>query len=370
MRTRHLTTFASLLGLVLALLLVPVAPATAAARVSVTNEFGTARIDSTYTTTLTLQGQGFRSIRNGFGGIYVLFGTVTGSWRPSAQGGGGSQGSTVYVPDSQTKDNAGYQRFVAYPGGETADSANGGTIAANGRWSTTINVPGPTFKAVGSDNRVRTVDCRKVTCGVITVGAHGVANSANETFTPVKVADLYGESPKAETGSADTATAETAAPTSEEAVAATATPTGRRARAPKAVAPVLEVDRASAGAGKILAFSGAGLLPGSQVSAVFDDGEAGAGPFVVGAQGQVAGLLQLPADTGPGTHELRLVGATGAPSVRFAVTTTQTGTTTVAAAVDDGTSWPARVFVGVAALVLAAAVLLVVRRLRRRHVAA
>lgn len=373
MRARPLTALVPLAGLVLGLLL-PAAPASAAARVTVTNDFGTQKVDPTYTTRLTVKGSGFRSIRNGFGGIYVVFGTVSGNWRPSADG----DGTRLYVPDSQTKANAGYQRFVAFPGTETAESANGGTLGADGSWSVTINVPGATFKTVDANNRVRTVDCRKVRCGVITFGAHGVDNRVNETFTPVTVADLHrGSSAKSSSQAAGTSQ-QAAAATDEAgtsaatapgtATAGTATAGTEKAGTAKAAAGAakLEVDRASAGAGKILAFTAAGIRPGAQVSAVLDDGDAGAGPFTVGATGQVAGLLQVPADTAPGTHELRLVGVDGAPSVRFAVASDPAA----AESTDEQGSWWARAFVLVAALVLVAAVLLAVRRVRRRHVAA
>ena len=91
-------------------------------------------------------------------------------------------------------------------------------------------------------------------------------------------------------------------------------------RRPRPAGPAaLEVDRASAVAGNVLAFTATGLPPGVQVSAVFDDGAAGAGPFLVGADGTLAGVITLPAATGAGTHELRLFGVEDPPSVQFAV---------------------------------------------------
>jgi len=94
------------------------APASAASRVSITNDAGGSAIDRTHMTTLRLSGSGFQSIKGGFGGIYVLLGTVSGNWRPSAHG----KGQLLYVPDSQTKSNAGYQKFVAFPGDSTASA--------------------------------------------------------------------------------------------------------------------------------------------------------------------------------------------------------------------------------------------------------
>lgn len=163
-----------------AAVLVPAPPATAAARVTVSP----ATADPDYASELRLHGAGFQSVKNGFGGVYVLFGTVSGTWRPSR--GGTSGEDYVYVQDSETKDNHGYQRFVAFPGDPTAYAANGGTVKADGTWDATLVVPGAVFPAKGRDGTIRQVDCRKVQCGVITIGAHGVANPDNETFTPVR----------------------------------------------------------------------------------------------------------------------------------------------------------------------------------------
>lgn len=187
-----------LLGLVTALIivlagaLVPFASAHAASSVSidVVGKSGTGAVaDPDYLTELTLSGSGFQGIRNGFGGIYVFFGTVDGSWRPSQ---GGATGANYrYVYDDETNP-VGYQLFVAFEGSSTAYAANGGTInSSTGAWNATIKVPGARFQAYDRDNNVTTVDCTQVQCGIITVGAHGVVNANNETFTPVRFESLY-----------------------------------------------------------------------------------------------------------------------------------------------------------------------------------
>ncbi|WP_134739533.1 hypothetical protein [Nocardioides sp. 503] len=304
----------SVLGAVVAVLLVAPAPAQADGRVTVANESGDARIDPTYATTLTVRGSGFQSVRGGHGGIYVFFGTVKPGWRPSQ--GGATGADYFYVPDSESRANQGFQRFVAFPGSDTASSANGGTMSAGGGWSTSVVVPGAVFEAQDRSGGSRTVDCRTVTCGVITVGAHGVVNARNETFTPVSVGDLYadqpGDSPSA-TPSADAPSAPGASAPGAPAPAPTTT--GTAPRGP----PALEVDRTAAQAGHVLAFTATGLPAGSQVSAVLDDGVAGAGPFLVGVDGAVGGVVTLPQDIEVGTHELRLFGVEEPPSVRFAV---------------------------------------------------
>lgn len=330
----------------LAALLLPTSPAHADGRVSVGNDSGDARIDPTYATTLTLSGSGFQSIRGGHGGIYVFFGTVQRGWRPSQ--GGATGVDYFYVPDSEARDNAGFQRFVAFPGSDTASSANGGTMSASGSWSTSLVVPGAVFQAFDRDGGSRRVDCRQVTCGVITVGAHGVANARNESFTPVSVGDLYADQP-APSETPEPGAVPSGAPATDV-PPGTTVPTGPAApRGP----PALEVDRGSAQAGHVLAFSATGLTAGAQVSAVLDDGVAGAGPFVVGSDGTVGGVLTLPADVQGGTHELRLFGTADAPSVRFAITAGEPEPAPAAATASDDRA-------GVLALAGSALVLLVV----------
>jgi hypothetical protein len=186
------------LGLVVALVvvlagvLVPSASAQAAGSVSVdvVGRSGTGAVaDPDYLTELTLSGTGFQGIRNGHGGIYVFFGTVNGSWRPSQGGTTGENYRYVYDDESNP---VGYQLFVAFEGASTGYAANGGTVdSSTGAWSATIKVPGARFQAYDRDNDVTTVDCTQVQCGIITVGAHGVTNANNETFTPVRFESLY-----------------------------------------------------------------------------------------------------------------------------------------------------------------------------------
>ncbi|ROP74903.1 hypothetical protein [Curtobacterium sp. PhB115] len=169
------------------------APASAVGRVSVAIEGHpevTDQVDSTYLTTLRLSGSGFQGIKNGYGGIYVAFGTVSGTWQPSKGGATGVDYS--YVPDDESNPT-GYLDFVAFEGSTTASLANGGTVdSATGTWSATLKVPGSTFQALDRNGAAKTVDCTVVQCGVITIGAHGVANANNESFTPVSVQNLYG----------------------------------------------------------------------------------------------------------------------------------------------------------------------------------
>lgn len=343
-----------LLALVAAAVLVPT-PALAEGRVAVSP--GT--VDPTYSTTLRVSGSGFQSVAGGHGGIYVFFGTVSPGWQPSK--GGATGKDYLYVPDSEAKNNQGFQRYVAFPGSDTASSANGGVMSKSGSWSTQLVVPGAEFQAYDRAGNVRTVDCREVTCGVITVGAHGVANGNNETFTPVRV----GTTSQQPTGTA-TPSATADATVDPSATADPEAPTDPEAPQPAGPA-TLEVDRAAAVAGNVLAFTAAGLPPGVQVSAVFDDGAAGAGPFLVGPDGTLAGVITLPAATGAGTHELRLFGVENPPSVQFAVAASDVAEpTTEAAATNDDELRVAWLFAGAAGvLLLVALVRLAIRRRRR-----
>lgn len=272
------------------------APAEAAARVTVRNADGAAQADTRWSTPLTVSGTGFQAIDGGFGGIYVLFGWVDdptgGSWRPSQ---GGVTGQDLrYVPDSETTDNQGFQRFIAFHGSQTEESANGGVLAADGSWSTTITVPGPRFESLDRSGAVTEVDCLEVTCGVITIGAHGVANATNETFTPVSFAQLPGAG-SAAGSSAGPATGEVAAPAPAATQASGLATVG--------VSPSTPV------VGRVISFTGQGFTAGEQVVGSLGAGLAAVGPLTAGQQGEVAGVLQLPSDLRPGTQVIRLTGA-------------------------------------------------------------
>jgi hypothetical protein len=172
--------------------------------------------DPAYLTELQLNGSGFQSIVNGFGGVYVLFGWVDGDgWQPSQ---GGSTGADYrYVPDDESNP-VGYASFVSFPGSSTEYAANGGILAEDGTFSATLRVPGATFTSLDRSGAASEVDCTVVQCGIITIGAHGVPNANNETFTPISFKDLYGADPAA-------AVEAPAAPAPVAAEAATPAPT-------------------------------------------------------------------------------------------------------------------------------------------------
>lgn len=354
-----------------------VAPAQAAARITVTNDRGSAAADLTYRTALTIKGRGFQSVQGGFGGVYLMFGWVDdprgGSWKPSR---GGVTGADYrYIPDSENAaDNQGYLKFIAFPGSSTASEANA-VLGRGGSFSVKLTVPGPTFQSVDRNGKVVQVDCRRVTCGVITIGAHGVKNAANETFTPVRFTTVYDAAPAGQqqsgtpkSGAQESATTGGAATgTGEEPAASNGTK--------KAVGkPKVTTDRLTAKVGNTLAFTGTGFSPGEQVIGVLDDGVAGIGPLIAGPSGEVAGILPLPATLAAGTHELRLSGAASGAraSERFAVRAADDAPAPVAAeAADDADGADglsdSRTFLAIAAAVFALALLvLLLRRLLRR----
>ncbi|MDR1635157.1 MAG: hypothetical protein LBS27_09630 [Bifidobacteriaceae bacterium] len=292
---RRLT--AAVLALAGSLLLGPAQPAGAAgASVAVSGKQGAAAANADGPTTLRLAGSGFQSIQGGFGGIYVLFGSVSGNWRPSAGGVGGRD--FLYVPDVQAKDNAGREKFVAFPGSETAASANGGAIAADGSWSTTLEVPGAVFEVEDASGAAQRVDCREVQCGVITIGAHGVVNANNETFTPVSfAAGAAGDSTSESTSDSGT----TAGTQADGATGTVGLPAGGQ--------PTVGVDATTAVAGHALVFTARGFSPGEQVTAVLDDGEVAVGPLTAGRFGEVAATMPLAVDLRVGSHTLTVTGA-------------------------------------------------------------
>jgi len=346
--------------------------------VTVANEKGTAQADVRYRTELTVRGSGFQVVQGGFGGVYVMFGWVRdpagGSWRPSR---GGLTGQDYqYIPDSEDlAASAGYLRFLAFPGGATAGEANG-VLSASGGFSVGLTVPGPVFESVDRAGRVARVDCREVRCGVITIGAHGVANARNESFTPVSFDEVFTSTPAAPTPT----DSPEASPTGD-AAPETSSRKRTRTRTQRTSAPALEVDRASAVPGHALAFTALGFDAGEQVVAVLDDGRAAVGPLTAGSSGEVASALELPTDLTAGTHELRLTGAASGTEItqRFAAVVDPDASPIVATSVVDSRaagSWavtPGSVFLGVAAAVFAVTALrygvLLVRRRRRTSVA-
>lgn len=173
-------------GCVLVAMLCSSVPYAHAAGASVATNVEGGTLNPDRATQIELSGSGFQSVQGGFGGIYVLFGWVSdpngGSWRPSQ---GGITGENYrYVPDDESNPT-GYDVFVAFPGSSTASAANGGTIAADGTWSAAITVPGARFTSYDRSGNPTDVDCTTVQCGIITIGAHGVVNANNETFTPL-----------------------------------------------------------------------------------------------------------------------------------------------------------------------------------------
>jgi hypothetical protein len=269
----------------------------AAGAISVVNDSGAATADPDYATDMTVTGNGFQSIQGGFGGIYVLFGWIDAgsAWQPSK---GGTVGTDYrYVPDSESKDNAGYQRFVSFPGSDTEASANA-VMAANGSFSVDVVIPGAIFESQDRNGDVSEVDCEKVQCGIITIGAHGVKNANNESFTPISF--VAPAAAGAATGSAAAATA----PATSSGVARVGYTT------------------ASAVAGNALSFTGQGFAAGEQVVATLDNGVAAVGPLTAGASGEVAGVLPLPIDLRGGTHLLVLSGAASGSTAQTEVSIT------------------------------------------------
>jgi hypothetical protein len=308
-----------------------VAPAQAATgTVTIANAAGTATADPDYATSITVTGSGFQSIQGGFGGIYALFGWVDAdaAWQPSE---GGEVGSDYrYVPDQEAKDNGGFQRFVAFPGSETEGAANA-IMSPTGAFTVDMVVPGSTFESVDRSGDITSVDCLEVQCGVITIGAHGVKNANNETFTPISFV----------------APCAAAAPPAADAPAAGGATSAR-----------VGYTTQSAVAGNALSFTGQGFTAGEQVVATLDDGVAAVGPLTAGPSGEVAGVLQLPADLRAGTHLLSVRGAASGSTAESEVTVVLDAEREVVATVAEAPAvWP---YLALGLGILVASTLLVV----------
>lgn len=162
-------------------------PAAAESQVSITDDAGASVTEVVAGSVVHVAGTGFQSVPGGAGGIYLTFGWVDdaagGTWRPTA--GGATGADYLYAPDVEGAENKGFQRYVAFPGSGTAAAANGGVIAEDGTWATDLTIPAEQFEALDRAGNPAPVDCAQVQCGFITVGAHGVKNANNETFTPV-----------------------------------------------------------------------------------------------------------------------------------------------------------------------------------------
>lgn len=385
------------------------APAHASARLSVSSSLGGAVASSSGATSFTVSGSGFQAIEGGFGGVYLGFGWVDGSgWGPSN---GGATGRTYdYVPDEQTRDNQGYQKFVAFPGSSTAGEAQE-TMGADGSFRVSLMVPGPSFTGAGG----KRIDCLEVTCGFFTWGAHGVRNGANETFTPVTFqgasdaaagADAQSGAPSAAGAPASDATAAhgrsgrasegrvaprtrvVTRPTSPGATAAAGRAAAGAAAGPgdadsaaESTEPgaeatvttgggdaVIEVDRKAARPGGAMGFAAAGFWPGEQVYVVLGDGDAAVGPVLAGVDGEVAGVLMMPEGLGPGTHEIRAAGAGSGleAAERFALRT-DIAPTASAAGLSGSLSW---VFLALSTLALLGALAFATHRRRAEAVGA
>lgn len=160
---------------------------TSGAQIEVTTPDGEALGPISTETKVQLNASGFQSIPGGLGGIYVLIGTIDAEpWQPSQ---GGKTGTHFrYIRDDQQLNNAGHQRYVAFPGSQTGEEANGGVVDAEGNWSAEMTIPGPIIEVFNAAGDTETVNCTQVKCGIITFGAHGVVNPTNETFTPLEFA--------------------------------------------------------------------------------------------------------------------------------------------------------------------------------------
>ncbi|WP_422768806.1 LPXTG cell wall anchor domain-containing protein [Plantactinospora sp. WMMC1484] len=243
-RTRCTARAASALAIVAALVVAPAAGASAgqAARSpSLTVSPGTLPADRVSTVTVTGRSYLVPPHAPGvevFGGVYVFFGWVADATRfgPSTRNSNnnnGTVGVTYAYPgkagDAATRDDGtGATRLVSFTAGGASGDATGFHMDGDGNWKTTMRIFGAAFATTMPDGTTRTFDCRKVRCGVFTIGAHGVASATNERFVPIRFqAGAAGSAPAPTAGGgnapAPTAGGNVGAPTVSR---STGTPTG------------------------------------------------------------------------------------------------------------------------------------------------
>ncbi|PXY21809.1 hypothetical protein BAY59_30750 [Prauserella coralliicola] len=312
--------------------------------------------DPDYATIVQLRGTGFQSVHGGHGGVYVLFGWVSnpaGGWQPSQ---GGAAGSTYrYVQDTESRDNNGFQRYLAFPGSDTGSSANG-VVNPDGTWQAQLVIPGARFQAVDRSGNTTQVDCTRVQCGVITIGAHGVVNPANETFTPVRFAV-----PRQEPA---------AAPPSRQAPPATTTTTA------PAPTPSVETATTQVRAGDRIEVTGTGFTPGENVGVTLHSDPVTLPPARAGDDGRFTYTATIPEHVTEGTHRLVFTGERSTVetsvelSVRAAARTSPSSPPAEPPAQaqvqgEKGSALLVALLVG-GAVLLVVAVVAVVLRLRRR----
>ncbi|WP_156870121.1 hypothetical protein [Sporichthya polymorpha] len=132
------------------------------------------------------------------GGIYVFFGWVDTAkkWGPSGRNinnTDGNFGTTYLYPgaggSADSRDNGNGTVFISFSASGESGDATGFHMDRNGNWSVPIEVPGAVFTTeLPGGAGTKTTDCRQVTCGVFTFGAHGKASATNEKFTPLSFA--------------------------------------------------------------------------------------------------------------------------------------------------------------------------------------
>jgi hypothetical protein len=147
------------IGAAAAVLLLLAAGATSASAAPEVTVSQTANLDPDGEVTLTVEGSGFDPAGSGGNGIYLAFGPKN--------------------ADYQTNAAAYYEAKWVHTG--AAPSPGQAELNADGTFSTTIKV-----KARYTDGGGTDVDCLADACYVLTIGAHGIVNPGQETFTRIR----------------------------------------------------------------------------------------------------------------------------------------------------------------------------------------
>ena len=141
---------------------------------------------------VNLTGTGYATDLDGSneGGAYVLFGWIDpeagDDWGPGPDDRKESLGQSgityTYAPDGEVAGT--FQTMVNYPGNTTGPGLP--FIQEDGSWEIEeFPIQSSRFESVHGTQ----IDCYVQQCGVLTIGAHGKANSGVEVFTPVYFTD-------------------------------------------------------------------------------------------------------------------------------------------------------------------------------------
>ena len=236
-----------------------------------------ARVDPTYATTIQVSGSGFQSVKGGHGGIYVFFGTVSaaGGRAPAAR----PARTTSTCPTARPRTTRASRSTSRSRAPTPRARPNGGTMTSSGSWSTALVVPGADVQGLRPG---RQRPHRRLPAGHLRRD-HGRCPRRDQR----EQRDVHPDQGRRAQATAQPTETPTTSATADPTTAPSPSPSparvGRRRRRPARLPSRSTGPRRSPAT--CSPSPRPACLAGVQVSAVFDDGAAGAGPFLVGTDG-------------------------------------------------------------------------------------